>query len=83
MRQAVRLPEPTIRPEVEARGKARADILRPYVGRFVARKAGQVIFDAETPHEVVHWLDGQGVEGAAIFRVPVDPSADTGMHGQD
>ena len=52
----IRLPEPKVRPEVEARGKARADVLRPYRGRYVARKDETVLFDADTPHEVVAWL---------------------------
>lgn len=82
MRQVIRLPDPKVRPEVEARQKARADLLRPYIGRYVARKDERILVDAETPQEVFTWLEENGVEGAAIFRVPVDPAADMGMHGQ-
>jgi len=81
MRQVIRLPEPRVRPEVEARGKARADVLRPYRGRYVARKDEAVLFDADTPHEVVAWLREHEIEGAVIFRVPVDPTVDMGAHG--
>jgi hypothetical protein len=38
MRQVIRLPEPTMRPEVVARRKAGADILRPYRGAMWARR---------------------------------------------
>lgn len=79
VRQVIRLPEPSIRPEVEARGKVRADVLRAYRGRYVARKDETVLFDADTPHEVVAWLREHGIDGAAVFRVPVDPTVD--FHG--
>ena len=81
VRQVIRLPEPKVRPEVEARGKARADILRPFRGRYVARKNESVLVDADTPHEVVAWLREQGIDGATVFRVPVDPTTDIGFHG--
>lgn len=81
MRQVIRLPEPKVRPDVEARRKAGADILRPFRGRFVARKDDGVLFDAETPQEVLAWLRDQRIEGAAVFRVPVDPTVDMGFHG--
>ncbi|MGI9079870.1 MAG: hypothetical protein ACR2GF_03475 [Acidimicrobiales bacterium] len=81
MRQVSRLPEPKVRPEVEARRKAGADILRPYRGRYVARKDDRVLFDADTPQEVLTWLGDNGIEGAVVFRVPVDPTVDMGCHG--
>lgn len=81
MRQVIRLPEPKVRPEVEARGKARADVLRPYRGRYVARQDGTVLVDADTPYEVVAWLRDHGIDGATVFRVPVDPTIDIGFHG--
>lgn len=58
-----------------------ADVLRPLRGRYVARKDGQVLVDADSPHEVVDWLRQNHVEGAAVFRVPVDPTVDSGSHG--
>ena len=76
MQRSIRLPEPRVRPEVEARGKARADVLRPYRGRYVARKDETVLFDGDTPHEVVAWLREHEVDGATVFRVPVDPTVD-------
>lgn len=76
MRQVIRLPEPKVRPEVEARRKAGADILRPYRGRYVGQKDETVLFDADTPLEVVTWLREHGIDGATVFRVPVDPTVD-------
>jgi hypothetical protein len=81
VRQVIRLPEPKVRPEVEARGRARADVLRPYRGRYVARKDETVLVDADSPHEVVAWLRDHGIDGATVFRVPVDPTVDIGFHG--
>ena len=81
VRQVIRLPEPKVRPEVEARRKAGADILRPYRGRFVARNDNRVLFDADTPQDVLAWLRQNGIEGAVVFRVPVDPTVDMGSHG--
>lgn len=81
MRQVIRPPEPKVLPEVEARGKARADVLRPYRGRYVARKDETVLVDADTPHEVVAWLREHGIDGATVFRAPVDPTVDIGFHG--
>ncbi len=60
VRQVIRLPEPPVRPEVEARRTAGADILRPYRGRFVARKDDRVLFDADTPQEVLAWAQRAG-----------------------
>jgi len=79
----IRLPEPRVRPEVEARRKAGADALRPFIGRFVAQRGDEVLCDAEAPQDVVAWIHRTGAKGAVIFRVPVDPEADMGMHGQD
>jgi hypothetical protein len=73
---SIRLPEPRVRPEVEARGKARAEVLRPYRGRYVARKDETVLFDGDTPHEVVAWLRAHEVDGVTVFCAPVDPTVD-------
>ena len=81
MRHVIRLPEPAVRPEVEARRTAGADILRPYIGRYVGRKDDQVLVDADNPYDIVNWLREHGIEGAVVFRVPVDPMADMGWHG--
>lgn len=81
MRQVIRLPEPKVRPEVEARRKAGADALRPYRGRFIGQKDERILFDADNPVDIVKWLRDQGIEGAVVFRVPVDPTVDMGAHG--
>jgi hypothetical protein len=78
MRQVVHLSEPETSPEAEARGAANADSLRPHRGRYVGRLGGRVLVAADSPHEVVEWLQRQGVDGAAVFRVPVDPTVDPG-----
>ena len=79
-RRLIRLPQPTVRPEVEARRKAGADILRPFGGRYVAQEGDRVLIDADNPYLVVNWLHRR-IEGAVVFRVPVDPTADTRFHG--
>ena len=76
MRQVIRLPEPKVRPEVEARRKAGADILRPYRGRYVGQKDERVLIDADNPYDVVNWLREHGIDGATVFRVPLDPTVD-------
>jgi hypothetical protein len=78
MRQVVHLSEPAISPDVEARGAANADALRPHRGRYVGRLGGRVLVAADSPDEVVDWLRRHGVEGAAVFRVPIDPTVDPG-----
>lgn len=70
----IHLPLPTLLPDVEARGKARADLLRPFRGRYVARKNETILVDADTPIEVVTWLREHRIDGATVFRVPVDPT---------
>jgi predicted nuclease of predicted toxin-antitoxin system len=40
----------------------------------------RILVDADAPHEVVDWLQQHGIEGAAVFRVPVDPTVDSGSH---
>jgi len=76
MRQVIRLPEPRVRPEVEARRKAGADILRPYRGRLVGQKDERVLIDADDPHDVLAGLREHGIDGATVFRVPLDPTVD-------
>ncbi|MGH9001667.1 MAG: hypothetical protein ACRDYV_00920 [Acidimicrobiia bacterium] len=76
MRQIVHLSSPGTSPEAEVRGAANADSLRPHRGHYVGRLGGRVLVAADSPHEVVKWLQQQGVEGAAVFRVPLDPTVD-------
>lgn len=61
------------------RNSNNADALRPFRGRFVAvRGQAEVLFDANTPEEVVRWLRGHNVRSDGIFRVPLDPTVDVG-----
>lgn len=78
MHQVVHLPEPRTSAVAEARGSANADSLRPHRGRYVGRLNGRVLVAAHSPNEVVEWLQRHGVQGAAVFRVPLDPTADPG-----
>ena len=80
-RGLIRLPQPTVRPEVEAHRKAGADLLRPYRGRYVAQQDDRVLIDADNPYDVMNWIRDRGSRGAVVFRVPVDPTADVGLHG--
>ncbi len=40
-----------------------------------------VLIDDDNPYGVVNWLRDRGIEGAVVFRVPVDPTVDVGFHG--
>lgn len=53
-----------------ARGRSEADILRPYIGKWVAQKDLEVLVAADTPEEVVEWLYRHEVQADGMFRVP-------------
>jgi hypothetical protein len=78
VQQVVHVTAPPTPQEVERQGRAAADLLRPYRGRYVARLHGRVIASAETPVEVAAQLRERHLDGAAIFRVPLDPNVDPG-----
>ena len=75
MRNVIKLPTPPVK-EWPPEMVARCERLRPYRGQFVAETANEVLFGSDDPHEVVAWLRGRGIKGAAVMFVPVDPSAD-------
>lgn len=54
-------------------GGHEADALRPYIGQWVAQDGLDVLVVAETPEEVVAWLQRHDRAGA-VFRVPTDPT---------
>jgi hypothetical protein len=49
---------------------AEADALRPFAGKWVAQKGIDVLVAAETPQDVLSWLERHDVQADAMFRVP-------------
>jgi hypothetical protein len=58
------------------------DRLRPLAGRWVAIKEDDVLYDAETPQQLVGWLTEHGQKADSVFRVPEDEFAATGLAPQ-
>lgn len=50
-----------------------AEVLRPYIGKWVALKDEEVVVAADTPEEVVDWLERNDVYSDIMFRVPDRP----------
>lgn len=78
MQQVVHLAEPATPLEVERAGHDAAERLRPFRGRYVGRRDGRIVAVADTAAEVVARLRADNVQGAVVFRVPLDPSVDPG-----
>jgi hypothetical protein len=55
---------------VGPRGGAEAALLAPFRGRWVAQDGLEILFDADQPEAVLHWLRGHG-RSARVWRVPV------------
>ncbi len=57
-----------------------AAALAPYRGRFIAQVGLEVLYDADSPYEVVHWLRRNGLR-ATVWRVPatVEDTASTNV----
>lgn len=51
-------------------GGNEAATLRPYQGRWVAQRGLEVLVAADTPQEVIAWLNVHGQRDAEVFRVP-------------
>jgi|SRR4051794_18638025 len=51
-------------------GGGEAEILRPFIGRWVAQRGLEVLVDAETPAEIVQWLAKHRQRADMMFRVP-------------
>jgi len=56
-----------------------ADLLRPFAGRWVAQRGLEVLVAAETPQDVLGWLERHNQRADAMFRVPADEAEATGM----
>lgn len=57
----------------------RAARWRPFVGQWVALKDDDVLFAANTPGELVGWLNEHGQTADTMFRVPEGELAATGL----
>jgi hypothetical protein len=55
-------------------GGREAEILRPYMGKWVAQRRLEVLVAADTPQEVLAWLERHDQYADAMFRVPEDPA---------
>lgn len=64
VRDAVRRPGP--------HGGREADLLRPFAGQWVAQRGLEILVAADTPHEVLAWLERHNRQADAMFRVPRD-----------
>lgn len=54
-------------------GGAEAELLRPYIGKWVAQRGLEVLVAADTPQDVVGWLHRHEVQADGVFRVPEHP----------
>lgn len=63
-------------------GGVLAERLRPLAGQWVAIKDDDILYDAETPHQLVGWLTEHGQKADSVFRVPEDELAATGLAPQ-
>ena len=53
-------------------GGDQAEALRPFIGRWVATRGTEVLVAADTPAQVVSWLNQYGRRADSMFRVPDD-----------
>lgn len=63
-------------------GEPLANRLRPLVGRWVAIKDDDILYDADTPKQLIGWLTEHGQKADSVFRVPEDELAATGLAPQ-
>jgi hypothetical protein len=70
---------PVIDPAVVERTRRAADLLRPYIGKYVARLNEEIVVAADTPVEVFGWLRAHEVVDVVVFLVPIDPVTATNV----
>jgi hypothetical protein len=46
--------------------------LEPYIGRWIAQDGLEVLYDADSPYDVVRWLRKNGLR-ATVWKVPATP----------
>ncbi len=51
-----------------------AEMLRPFMGKWVAQRGLEVLVAADTPQAVLAWLERHNQWADAMFRVPTDES---------
>jgi len=56
-----------------------ADLLRPFTGKWVAQRGLEILVAAESPQEVVRWLERHNQRADAMFRVPADEAEAAGV----
>lgn len=61
------------------RGGAEAELLRPFIGQWVAQRGMEILVAAERPHDVLAWLERHDESADAMFRVPEAPAHATGV----
>jgi hypothetical protein len=63
---------PTSQPGDESTTEASglAEVLRPFVGQWVALRGAEVLVAAPAPRQVVAWLTEHGERAESVFRVP-------------
>lgn len=54
------------------KGGAERALLTPFMGRWVAQDDLEILFDGDSPEEVIAWLRRHGCR-ATVWRVPVSP----------
>jgi len=62
-------------------GGLEADLLRPFVGRWVAQRGLEVLVAAYSPFEVLAWLESHDRHAEAMFRVPGHAAEASGASG--
>jgi hypothetical protein len=56
-----------------------ADLLRPFKGKWVAQRGLEILVAADTPQDVIAWLERHNQRADAMFRVPADETEATGV----
>lgn len=59
-------------------GGAEAELLRPFVGQWVAQRGNEVLVAADEPEDILAWLERHDEQADEMFRVPEDSTAATG-----
>jgi len=58
---------------------ADVDVLRPFVGQWVAQRGPEILVAASTPEAVIAWLERYNQTADAMFRVPRDEHEASGI----
>jgi len=60
-------------------GATEAELLRPFMGQWVAQRGLDVLVAATTPEAVVEWLERHNQQADAMFRVPTSEADASGI----